>query len=155
MKQIEIDQWSFTWLVPKLPQWDEAVVWCDKWLPFFMGRCCAHNFTLTGFCNWKKEIKNWREAHYFYSFILSCNRKIIRQISTRGRGVWSFITHWLIFARFFGYFMLRGCKLQFESSFIVRLFITQVNSGQFNLFLQLGLISSIFSYYDFPSLHHP
>ena len=59
------------------------------------------------------------------------------------------------FRTFFGYFMLRGCKLQFESSFIVRPFITQVNSGQFNLFLQLGLISSIFSYYDFTSFHHP
>ena len=46
---------------------------------------------------------------------------------------------------------------QFESSPIIRWFITMENSGQFNLFLQLGLIisSSSFSFYDFLSFHHP
>ena len=45
---------------------------------------------------------------------------------------------------------------QFESSSIIRRLIslTKVNSGQFNLFLQMGLIiSSIFTLYDFLSLH--
>ena len=32
----------------------------------------------------------------------------------------------------------------------------QVNSGQFNLFLQMSLITSFtFSFYDFFSFHHP
>ena len=46
---------------------------------------------------------------------------------------------------------------QFESSPIIRWFIDMENSGQFNLFLQLGLIisSSSFSFYDFLSFHHP
>ena len=41
---------------------------------------------------------------------------------------------------------------QFESSSIIRRLIslTKVNSGQFNLFLQMGLIiSSTFSFFDF------
>ena len=45
---------------------------------------------------------------------------------------------------------------QFESSSIITRFIslTQVHSGQFNLFLQIGLIiSSTFSFYDLHSFH--
>ena len=41
---------------------------------------------------------------------------------------------------------------QFESSSIIRRLVslTKVNSGQFNLFLQMGLIiSSTFSFFDF------
>ena len=53
------------------------------------------------------------------------------------------------------YSALPTIEQQFEASLIIRRFITQVNSGQFNLFLQLGLISSFtFSLYDFLSLHH-
>ena len=45
---------------------------------------------------------------------------------------------------------------QFESSAIVSRFITQKNSAQFNLSLQLSLISSTFSFSDFFfSTHHP
>ena len=43
-----------------------------------------------------------------------------------------------------------------ESSSIIRQFIslTHVNSGKFNLFLQMGLIiSSFFSFYDFLRFH--
>ena len=45
---------------------------------------------------------------------------------------------------------------QFESSSIIRRLIslTKVNSGQFNLFLQMGLIiSSTFSFFDFLIFH--
>ena len=46
---------------------------------------------------------------------------------------------------------------QFESSPIIRWFITMENSAHFNLFLQLDLIisSSSFSFYDFLNSHHP
>ena len=47
---------------------------------------------------------------------------------------------------------------QFESSSIIGRFMSlaRVNSGQFNLLLQMGLIiSSTFSFYDFLSFHHP
>ena len=46
---------------------------------------------------------------------------------------------------------------QFESPSFIRRFITltHVNSGQFNLFLRMGLIFSYtFSSYDFLSFHH-
>ena len=45
---------------------------------------------------------------------------------------------------------------QFESSSIIRrpISLTKVNSGQFNLFVQMGLIiSSTFSFFDFLSFH--
>ena len=49
-------------------------------------------------------------------------------------------------------------QLKLESSSIIRRLIslTQVKSGQFNLFLQMGLIiSSTFSFFNFLSFNHP
>lgn len=72
----------------------------------------------------------------FYPFLQPKNHKA--NVDAR---VWCIVIYnpLINFRAFFGYFKLRGCKLQFESSFIVRPFITQVNSGHFNLYLQLGL----------------